>query len=409
MRSFGPATGWNGPRGSLWTWPRFSATTHPVTLEIGFGNGDSLAEMAALAPGRNWLGVEVHGPGVGHLLLEIERRGLANLRIVRHDAVELLTFGIAPGALDACQLFFPDPWPKKRHHKRRILSPAFVELIARALRPGGVFHAATDWEPYAEQMLAVLEAPNSPFENLGRAGTILRAPRRPAPDPLRAARGASGTPGARPGLSPPLMALLRLVGVRPRVLAPVSLSVAAGELVFVSGPSGSGKSLLLRAIADLDPHEGEAWLGSESRSAMPAPRWRRRVGLLPAESFWWADSVGAHFPDSGAGLAAGLDRLLGDLGFEPEVLAWSVSRLSTGERQRLALARLLVQGPEALLLDEATANLDPGNRDRVELAVQGYRVARDAAVLWVSHDPEQRERLGGRQLAIRDGRLGPSS
>jgi ABC-type iron transport system FetAB ATPase subunit len=105
---------------------------------------------------------------------------------------------------------------------------------------------------------------------------------------------------------------------------------------------------------------------------------------------------------------AALDVLLGDLGFEPQVRTWSVSRLSTGERQRLALARLLVQGPEALLLDEATANLDPINRDRVELTVQAYRTAQNLAVLWVSHDPEQRERLGGRQLAIRDGRLGPS-
>ena len=148
----------------------------PVTLEIGFGNGDSLAEMAAAEPGRNWLGVEVHGPGVGHLLLEIERRGLANLRIVRHDAVELLTQGLAPGSLDACQLFFPDPWPKKRHHKRRILSPRFVELIARVLRPGGIFHAATDWEPYAEEMLVVLEAPGSPFENLAGPGRFSARP-----------------------------------------------------------------------------------------------------------------------------------------------------------------------------------------------------------------------------------------
>lgn len=149
---------------------------HPVTLEIGFGNGDSLAEMAAAGPERNWLGVEVHGPGVGHLLLEIERRGLSNLRIVRHDAVDLLTFGIAPGALDACQLFFPDPWPKKRHHKRRILNPAFVEPIARALRPGGIFHAATDWEPYADQMLAVLESADSPFENLAGPGQFSERP-----------------------------------------------------------------------------------------------------------------------------------------------------------------------------------------------------------------------------------------
>lgn len=153
----------------------------PATLEIGFGNGDSLAEMAAADLHRNWLGVEVHGPGVGHLLLEIERRGLANLRIIRHDAVELLTQGLAAGALDACQLFFPDPWPKKRHHKRRILSPRFVALIARALRPGGVFHAATDWEPYAQEMLAVLERADSPFENLAGPGEF--APR-PAARPL---------------------------------------------------------------------------------------------------------------------------------------------------------------------------------------------------------------------------------
>ena len=206
------------------------------------------------------------------------------------------------------------------------------------------------------------------------------------------------------------MAGLRLEALRPRVLAPVTLELQAGELVLISGPSGSGKSLLLRAIADLDPHEGQVWLDGEPRSAMAAHLWRRRVGLLPAESFWWDDRVGPHFPE-GAGDPESVRRLLGDLGFEPEVLGWSVSRLSTGERQRLALARLLTQEPEALLLDEATANLDPANRDRVESVVEGYRRARAAATLWVSHDPEQRERLtakgSGRELLIRDGRLEP--
>lgn len=204
---------------------------------------------------------------------------------------------------------------------------------------------------------------------------------------------------------------LRLVGVRPRVLAPVDLEVGSGELVFVSGPSGSGKSLLLRAVADLDPHEGEVWLDGEARSAMPPSRWRRRVGLLPAESSWWADLVGEHFPADVAGQQPdeGLTGVLAGLGFEPTVLDWAVSRLSTGERQRLALARMLAQRPEALLLDEATANLDPANRERVERVVEAYRADYDTAVIWVSHDPEQRKRLlgGGRQLGIRDGRLEP--
>jgi ABC-type iron transport system FetAB ATPase subunit len=196
------------------------------------------------------------------------------------------------------------------------------------------------------------------------------------------------------------MAGLRLSGIRPRVIEPVALTVAPGELVFLSGPSGSGKSLLLRAIADLDLHPGEAWLDDASRSSMPAPEWRRRVGLLPAESHWWGEDVSDHFSCDAAGF-------LEPLGFGPEVMGWSVSRLSTGERQRLALARLLANGPEVLLLDEATANLDPTNRDRVEAVVERYRAERQAAVLWVSHDPEQRRRLGGRSLAIQDGRLEP--
>lgn len=167
--------------GSLLDLPALFGNHRPVVLEIGFGNGESLAEMAAADPGRNWLGVEVHAPGVGHLLLEIERRGLTNLRVVRHDAVELIAQGLGPGTLDRVQLFFPDPWPKTRHHKRRILSPRFVALLGRVIRPGGVFHAATDWEPYAEQMLAELESLESPFENLAGPGCYAE---RPAQRPL---------------------------------------------------------------------------------------------------------------------------------------------------------------------------------------------------------------------------------
>ncbi|BCU07772.1 ABC transporter ATP-binding protein [Allochromatium tepidum] len=207
------------------------------------------------------------------------------------------------------------------------------------------------------------------------------------------------------------MASLRLDGLSHRTLAPVDLALAAGERVFVSGPSGSGKSLLLRAIADLDPHQGEVWLDNEPRSRMAPPVWRRRVGLLPAESFWWAETVGAHLPAIQAS-DPDFERLSGrlaGLGFEPDVLDWSVTRLSTGERQRLALVRLLAQGPAALLLDEATANLDPANRDRVETLVETYRGEQKASVLWVSHDPEQRARLGGRAFVIRDGRLEPET
>lgn len=212
------------------------------------------------------------------------------------------------------------------------------------------------------------------------------------------------------------MAGLRLDAIGHRLLAPVDLTLAAGELVFLSGPSGSGKSLLLRAVADLDPNAGEVWLGDAARSSMTPPHWRRRVGLLPAESFWWAESVGEHFPVAKAATASAPASILGwldQLGFGADVLNWSIARLSTGERQRLSLIRLLAQQPEALLLDEATANLDPAGRDRVETLIDTYRRNAQAAVLWVSHDPEQRRRLAGqsdgRSYVIRDGRLEPES
>ena len=208
------------------------------------------------------------------------------------------------------------------------------------------------------------------------------------------------------------MAGLRLEGIQPKVLEPVDLVLAPGELVVLSGPSGSGKSLLLRAVADLDPHAGEVWIDGTPRSAMSGPEWRRRVGLLPAESHWWAERVGDHLPGPTRNTRKddeGRTGLLEELGFSPEVLDWSVSRLSTGERQRLALARLIAHEPEVLLLDEATANLDPVNSERAESVIQDYRSSRAAAVLWVSHDPEQRRRLDGRRLVIRNARLEPET
>jgi ABC-type iron transport system FetAB ATPase subunit len=202
------------------------------------------------------------------------------------------------------------------------------------------------------------------------------------------------------------MSALRIQALQLRLLSRVDLTVEAGELVFLSGPSGSGKSLLLRAIADLDPSTGEVWCADTARSWVPASQWRRRVGLLPAESGWWADLVGAHFPPVAPG-DAGPQGLLARLGFGPDVLDWEVRRLSTGERQRLGLARLLANGPEVLLLDEATANLDPDNRAQAEAVIADYRVDAAAAVLWVSHDAAQRTRMNGRRLMIRDGRIEP--
>ncbi len=147
----------------------------PRTLEIGFGNGESLAAMAEAAPEQDFLGVEVHRPGVGHLLLRIEALGLENVRVISHDAVEVLEHHIPDRSLDRVLLFFPDPWPKKRHHKRRILQPAFVELVARKLRPGGIFHMATDWEEYAQQMLETMEAAAG-FENVAGPGRFSPRP-----------------------------------------------------------------------------------------------------------------------------------------------------------------------------------------------------------------------------------------
>lgn len=201
------------------------------------------------------------------------------------------------------------------------------------------------------------------------------------------------------------MAGLRLDGLSTMLLREVDLTLAAGERIFLSGASGSGKSLLLRAVADLDPHRGEVWLDDLPRSRLTPPEWRRRVGLLPAESHWWAETVGEHWRAPAAG--SPIEALLVALGFDVDVSGWAITRLSTGERQRLALARLLLNQPQALLLDEATANLDSVNRERVETVLEDYRATHATAMLWVSHDPEQRVRLGGRRLVIRENRLEP--
>ena len=127
-----------------------------IVLDIGFGDGSALLTLAANHPDRDYLGVEVHEPGIGHLLLQLERAGLDNVRIIAHDAVGVIGYMLPPGQVDAVNLFFPDPWPKKRHHKRRIVQPGFVKDVARVLKPRGTFHIATDWANYAEHVAAVM-------------------------------------------------------------------------------------------------------------------------------------------------------------------------------------------------------------------------------------------------------------
>lgn len=145
------------------------------SLEIGFGNGDNLAELAARHPERDYLGIEVHDPGVGHLLLRLEREGLANIRLARCDAVEVVSRWLPPASIDEVLIFFPDPWHKKRHHKRRLVQAAFLDRLARVMGPGARLHLATDWAPYAEQMLDVCE--NSPwFKNTVPGGAYAAGP-----------------------------------------------------------------------------------------------------------------------------------------------------------------------------------------------------------------------------------------
>jgi ABC-type multidrug transport system ATPase subunit len=195
---------------------------------------------------------------------------------------------------------------------------------------------------------------------------------------------------------------LRIERLATKLIGPISLEIAAGECLALMGPSGAGKSLLLRAIVDLDPNSGHVIVGEHARDDMPASEWRKRVALVPAEAGWWADRVRDHFRAKFD--ATGLIEKLGLAGS----LEWDVGRLSTGERQRLALARALCRRPEALLLDEPTASLDEYATGLVEDLIREC-CGQGMALLLVTHDRGQVERVAKRLLRIKDGRIDQSS
>ncbi len=180
-------------------------------------------------------------------------------------------------------------------------------------------------------------------------------------------------------------------------LGPVSFELADGECIAVGGASGSGKTLLLRAIADLDPNGGVVALDGAAREAMPAPEWRRQVVYVAAEPGWWRDTVGGHFDDWDKARD-----LVAATGLPDDCRTWPISRLSTGERQRLGLVRALVLEPRVLLLDEPTSGLDDAATESVEELVQ-TRLAAGTSALWVTHDVEQGRRLARRRLVCAGG------
>ena len=200
--------------------------------------------------------------------------------------------------------------------------------------------------------------------------------------------------------------MLRIDTLEVRGLAPLSFSLRLGECVAVMGPSGSGKSLLLRALADLDAAKGQIFLEGAERGEMPGPAWRRSVRYVAAEPGWWDAQVAAHFPADPASRAR-IERLLDSLGLAPAILDATIATTSTGERQRLALARALLDEPKVLLLDEPTASLDPTSAALVEEAIR-YQLLLSRAVVFSTHDLAQAQRLARKliKLEAKNGAFG---
>jgi putative ABC transport system ATP-binding protein len=198
-----------------------------------------------------------------------------------------------------------------------------------------------------------------------------------------------------------MQAALLVKQLRSAFAGPFDLNLDTGACAAITGPSGSGKSLFLRMIADLDPNEGEVWLNGRARGSMPAPEWRKQATYVAAESGWWADTVIEHFA---ADRRTEVADLSARLGLRADVLDAPVAQLSTGEKQRLALIRALLPDPAVLLLDEPTGPLDEESVAKVEALLQ-ERLARGAAILLVTHDQHQAERLGGQHYRMVAGHL----
>lgn len=198
------------------------------------------------------------------------------------------------------------------------------------------------------------------------------------------------------------MTRLLVKGLRVRELGPIDLDLEAGECLVVSGASGTGKTLLLKAIADITLHQGDVRLDGRAAESMSGPEWRRSVAMLPAEPQWWGARVDGHFPPN---YFDEQRESLTALNVPVELGARDPFRVSTGERQRLAVLRLFVHGPSVVLLDEPTASLDPENVSLVEALIERKRQEDGLSVVWVSHDPSQAIRVGGRHARLHDGRL----
>ena len=194
------------------------------------------------------------------------------------------------------------------------------------------------------------------------------------------------------------MERLRIEDLYIHTIGPFNLIVKRSECIGITGPSGVGKTLFLRSVADMIPHTGRVCLDHTESSEMTGPEWRKKVGLLPSESSWWFDTVGEHFNSVE-------EKWLKALGFDGQVMQWEISRLSSGERQRLALLRLLGNRPKVLLLDEPTANLDSDNIVQAEKFLSDYWIETESSVIWVSHDIAQLKRISSCCFILKDNEL----